>query len=103
MLNILQTLKAENKKNYIMGDFNINLLNYYHHAETRDYVDTMYSNAFLPLITKSTRITPTSATLIDNIYSTNIPGENTQMQGIIYTDISDHLSIFMQNNNTSPA
>ena len=63
----------------------------------------MYSNAFLPLITKPTRITPTSATLIDNIYSNDIPGENTQMQGIIYTDISDHLPIFLLtklNNNT---
>ena len=75
MLNILQTLKAENKKNYIMGDFDINLLNYDHNAETRYYVDTMYSNAFLPLITKPTRITPTSATLIANIYSNNISGE----------------------------
>ena len=37
-----------------MGDFKINFLNYDHHAETRDYVDTMYSNAFFPLITKST-------------------------------------------------
>ena len=103
MLNILQTLKAENNFFYIMGDFNINLLNYDHHAETRNYVDTMYSNAFLPLITKPTRITPTSATLIDNIYSNHIPGENTQMQGIIYTDISDHLPIFLLtklNNNT---
>ena len=103
MLNILQTLKAENNFFYIMGDFNINLLKYDHLAETRDYVDTMYSYAFLPLITKPTRITPTSATLIDNIYSNDIPGENIQMQGIIYTDISDHLSIFLftkLNNNT---
>ena len=64
----------------------------------------MYSNAFLPQITKPTRIIPTSATLIDNIYSNNILGENTQMQGIIYTDISDHLPIFLltklNNNNT---
>ena len=86
-----------------MGDFNINLLNYYHHIETRDYVDAMFSNAFLPLITKPTRITPTSATLIDNIYSNDILGESTQMQGIIYTYISDHLPIFILtklNNNT---
>ena len=68
----------------INGDFNFNLLNYDHRTETRDYVDTMFSNVFLPLITKPTRITPTSATLIDNIYSNDIPGENTQMQGIIY-------------------
>ena len=86
-----------------MADFNIHLLNYDQHTETRDYVDTMFSNAFLPLITKPTRITPTSATLIDNIYSNDILGEYTQMQGIIYTNISDHLPIFLLNklnNNT---
>ena len=86
-----------------MGDFNINLLNYDLHTETHDYVDTIFSNVFLPLITKPTRITPTSATLIDNIYSNNLPGEYTQMQGMIYTDISDHLPIFLLtklNNNT---
>ena len=86
-----------------MGDFYFYLLNYDHHTETRDYVDTMFSNTCLPLITKPTRITPTSATLIDNIYSNNLPGEYTHMQGIIYTDISDHLPVFLLtklNNNT---
>ena len=67
-----------------MGDFNINLLNYDHHTETRDYVDTMFSNTCLPVSTKSTRITPTSATLINNIYSNDLLGEYTKMQGIIY-------------------
>ena len=72
ILNSLQTLKAEHKKCYIMGDFNINLLNYDQHTDTRDYVDKMFSNAFLPLITKPTRITPISATSLDNIYSNDI-------------------------------
>ena len=40
-------LTLEIKKNYIVGDFNINLLNYDHHTETRDYVHTMFSDAFV--------------------------------------------------------
>ena len=33
---IVCTLKIENKQCYIMGDLNINLLNYDHHMETHD-------------------------------------------------------------------
>ena len=67
-----------------MGDFNINLLNYDHHMETHDYVDTMFSNSLIPQITKPTRITPTTATLIDNIYSNDILSEYNQLHGIFY-------------------
>ena len=95
LTNIVRTLRIENKQCYIMGDFNINLLNYDHHMETHDYVDAMFSNCLIPQITKPTRITPTTATLIDNIYSNDILGEYNQLQGILYSDISDHLPIFI--------
>ena len=95
IVKIIHSLKIENKQCYIMGDFNINLLNYDHHMETHDYVDTMFSNSLIPQITKPTRITPTTATLIDNIYSNDILGEYNQLHGILYTDISDHLPIFL--------
>ena len=65
-----------------MGDFNINLLNYDHHMETHDYVDTMFSNSLIPQITKPTRITPTTAKLIYNIYSNDILGEYNQLHGL---------------------
>ena len=67
IINTIHTLKIENKQCYIMGDFNINLLNCDHHMETHDYVDTMFSNSLIPQITKPTRITPTTATIIDSI------------------------------------
>ena len=65
-----------------MGDFNINLLNCDHHMETHDYVDTMFSNSLIPQITKPTRITPTTATLIYNIYSNDKLGEYNQLHGL---------------------
>ena len=73
--NSVRTLRIENKQCYIMGDFNINLLNYDHHMETHDYVDAMFSNSLIPQITNPTRITATTTTLIDNIYSNAILGE----------------------------
>ena len=63
--------------------------------ETHDYIDAMFSNFVILQITKPTRITPTTATLIDNIYSSDILGEYNQLQGILYSDISDHLPIFI--------
>ena len=55
--------------------------------ETHDCVDAMFSNYLIPQITKPTRITPNTATLIDSIYSNDIVGEYNQLQGILYSDI----------------
>ena len=55
----------------------------------------MFSNACIPLICRPTRITPTTATLIDNIYSNDLTGNENQINGISYADISDHLPIFV--------
>ena len=85
------------KQNYIMGDFNINLINYGSHTETQDYIDAMFQHYFITLINKSTRIKTNTATVIDNIYSNDVLGTNYQLHGIMYTDISDHLPIFVLN------
>ena len=52
----------------------------------------MYSYGMFPLITKSTRITTDSATLIDNIFTNNC--FQVHQNGILCTYISDHLPIF---------
>ena len=51
-------------------------------------VDMLHSNNVLPIITKPTRITNYTATLIDHIYSNNT---NQMISGIATIDISDHL------------
>ncbi len=84
--------KHENKILYIMGDFNINLLNDDIHSPTSEFIDTLSSYSLYPSITRPTRITSTSATLIDNIFTNNFAK---QTSGIILADISDHLPIFM--------
>ena len=90
--NSVRRLTIENKQCYVMSDFNIHLLNHDHHMETHDYVDAMFSDSLIPQITKPTRITPITATLIDNIYRNDILSEYNQRQGIVY---SDHLLIFI--------
>ena len=65
----------------------------------------MFSSSFYPLISRPTRITSTSATLIDNIFVNSF--EDNFTTGLLLTDISDHLPIFqiattITNTNTTP-
>ena len=86
----LNTIAKEKKLCYVMGDFNLDFLCSDHHP-TDDFVNTIYSYGFHPLIDQHTRITPHSSTLIDNILTNN---DNALSAGILNTDISDHLSLF---------
>ena len=49
--------------------------------------------SFVPFITKATRITDHSYTLIDHIH-TNVPEKKTIKAGICLADVSDHLPTF---------
>lgn len=89
---LITKIARENKICYLMGDFNINLLNYKNHELTNEFLDIMYSNMFFPLITRPTRITSFNATLIDNIFTNDL--DNCLFSGLIFTDISDHLPVF---------
>ena len=94
MKDIMEKIKNENKICYLLGDYNINLINVDSHNLTSEFNDIMYSGGFIPLITRPTRVTHTSATLIDNIYSNQILDRDHSVNGIIMTDISDHYPIF---------
>ena len=90
---ILQNIKTENKKCFLLGDYNINLLNAEKHHPTSDFLENMFSYEYIPLINKPTRVTGQTASLIDNIYCNHVPSELT-LSGLFYTDVSDHYPIF---------
>ena len=90
--DIIGKISNENKTCHIMGDFNLNLLNYDSHSLTCEFLDGIYSNMFIPLITRPTRITAHTSTLIDNIFTNNFSSISTS--GLLFTDISDHLPVF---------
>lgn len=87
----LTTKKYTNKKIFLTGDFNIDLLAAQSHPATGAFVDCVLMNHFLPLILRPTRITISTATLIDNIF-TNFH-EGIIESAIIISDISDHLPV----------
>ena len=97
---ILEKVKAEKKLLYLLGDYNINLLHADKHAASQDFLDLVYSHSLLPNITKPTRVTKTSATLIDNIFSNDIMSSNNLFTGILYSDITDHYPIFHIDNSS---
>ena len=100
--NILVKIKCENKYLYLLGDFNINLMNSDSHTPTSEFLDLMYSNSLLPLITKPTRVTNETFSLIDNIFHNDVD-KACYENGIIYTDITDHLPIFSIKKNSKIA
>ena len=54
IIRIMDVMKKGNKSCYMMRDHNINILNYDFHAPTGEFVDTMFSYAFVPLINRPT-------------------------------------------------
>ena len=81
-----------NKTIYVCGDFNVDLLQYDKHRDTNNFIDQLYSLELHPLITRPTRITSHSNTIIDNIYATNVT--SCIQSGLIINDMTDHLPIF---------
>ena len=100
MTDIMNKVNKENKLFYMLGDLNIDLLRYEEHRLTSSFVDILYSNNVFPLITKPTRVTQTTATLIDHVLTNNFDIWGTHRQGILCTDMTDHYAVFHVAGNT---
>ena len=84
-------MKKENPKGIIIGlDHNLNFLKADKHQATNDFIQSNLDFGLIPTVTRPTRITNSSATLIDNIMvSQNLCGAYTS--NILINDTSDHL------------
>ena len=79
----------------IAGDFNINLLEVKQKPLFTEYLELMLSESLYPAIRLPTRITDTSATLIDHIHvKANGIDYNSDLGGVINSNISDHQPCF---------
>ena len=74
------------------GDFHINLLQIQTNQHFNQFYDSLTSTGFIPKITLPTRISETSAILIDNIFTNNI--DRAHVSGILSRKFSDHQMIF---------
>ena len=90
--NWLQTtISSFDCSNIILGlDHNMDLLKADSHRPTRDFLHTLLDLGLMPVITQPTRLSHTSATLIDNIIISQSENENYDSY-ILLDNISDHL------------
>lgn len=82
------------RKTFLVGDINIDLKKYNTDNLVKAYVDELESFNFAPLVFLPTRITDSSATIIDHIFSNCYPSSKLAA-GIITVDIADHLANFL--------
>ena len=76
-----------------MGDFHLNLLNVESNSKTGNFLDILALYSLMPNITKPTRATEETSTLID-IFLDNIKENLDTISEILYTNIIDHFPIF---------
>ena len=96
---LLQKVKILIKLSYICGDYNIDSLKLKVNPRFGEFFDHIISSNFFPKITLPTRFSDQSATLIDNVFSTNI--EEKEVFGILLNHISDHQLLFTYIENLS--
>ena len=96
---LITKIKLESCKKIIIGmDHNLDFLKSQLHGPTNEFIESNLLNDLIPCITRPTRITKNSATLIDNIVvSTEYIGNIDSR--ILMDDISDHLPSYVKINN----
>ena len=92
----LESISSEKNKEVILGmDHNLDLLKQTSHKMTQTFIEYTLDHALLPVIMKPTRISRTSATLIDNI----IISDKLQLNytsNILVSNLSDHLPCYVE-------
>ena len=86
----LTKLNGSNRKFFVMGDFNINLINTEQPA-VRDYVNMLNANGTFSLITIPTHVGRHSATLLDHFYTNS--GDMATQSYVLGSVITDHYPI----------
>ena len=94
-LEDIKTLICKNQEKplFLLGDLNINSLDYSINTNVRDFFNLIFQNGIFPLINRPTRVTKSSATIIDHVLINTVINSEVQ-SGMIKTDMSDHFAVF---------
>ena len=93
--NVFKKANIENKICFVAGDFNLNCLDHNKNLEIRTFYNRIFEHGSILLITKSTRVTSKTVSLIDNTFTNCIFETSLKLKkGIIKNDVSDHFSVF---------
>ena len=92
-LNGLLDKISKKKISFLLGDFNINFLNYNENRPTNYFLDSIASSSLLPYILQPSWLTGHSKTLVDNIFCNLTSHEVVSVN--VTAPISDHLPQFL--------
>ena len=87
---LFKLVKKEHEHIIVGLDHNLDLLKLHIHSPTLSFFEHTLDHELYPCITRPTRITKTSATLIDNIFVSDTLHDN-MSASIVTCDLSDHL------------
>ena len=88
---VFKKTAAQKKPYYLVGDLNINCFEYFENEKVSTFYNSLFEYGAITLITDPS--SQKSATIIDNVISTNIFDESLK-KGIIKSNLSHHLPIF---------
>ena len=89
--NVIRSLDRHSRKHTIFtGDFNVDLIKYDRDLPGQNLIAVFEKYGFVQLVSRPTRVTDHSATLIDHVYTNDVT--NTVSCHVITLDISDHLA-----------
>ncbi len=92
LTNQLSSINDISESVYLYGDLNLDVLKINESKFISEYIETLSSYGFLQIVTKPTRVTAESATLIDHVL-TNATSDSLSTYILCYT-MSDHVPIF---------
>ena len=90
---LLNKIQTEKKLRVLVGDFNLNLIQYSKTTGISHFLEIILSRNIMPQITLPTRVSGRTVTLIDNIPINTY--ENKCTSGNITTSVSNHLPQFL--------
>ena len=93
LANLLNDLSSIYDEMFIFGDLNIDVLKYNNCKSASEYVDLLFSFGLLQTVSKPTRCTFNTATLID--HSIILPKKNTVENILLVNKISDHFPVLL--------
>ena len=77
-----------------MGDANIDVIQHETCSSVQNYLNVMSQHGYIPVISRPTRITDHSMTLIDHIFTNSV--SHFLRSGILQDHFADHLGIFIK-------
>ena len=85
---------TEKLSEILMGDVNIDLIQHGSNVHVQSYFNMVSQKGFIPVISRPTRITEHSMTLIDHIFSNSM--SNFLKSDILKYPFADHLGVFIK-------